>query len=208
MAGGGHITVVDYGTGNLASVCRKLVQAGAHAELTADPARVRQAEKLVLPGVGHFGQTMARLETRGLRQALDHAARTRRVPVLGICLGMQLMARHSAEGGVDGLGWLDAEVVPLAVADRLRNKVPHIGWSQVTLRRRSPLMREVPPDAEFYFVHSFNLEPRSTDVILGETVYASTFVSAVAADNLYGVQFHPEKSHDVGELLFKNFVEL
>jgi glutamine amidotransferase len=202
------VVIVDFGMGNLRSVERRLRAAGATPRVTSDPEAVAAAVKLVLPGVGHFAEAMRRLEASGLRAALAVAVERRRVPVLGICLGMQLLARHSEEGEADGLGWLDADVVRFRVRDTLRFKVPHMGWNQVSLRKESRLTDGVADDAEFYFVHSYHLVCRDPRDVLGETLYDYPFPSAVAHDNVYGVQFHPEKSHDAGRALLANFVAL
>jgi glutamine amidotransferase len=202
------ITIVDYGMGNLGSVRRKLEQLDVLAEVTADPDAVKRAEKLVLPGVGHFGEAMSNLKRLGLYEALVEAVLERRVPVLGICLGMQLMARRSEEGSSEGLGWIDAEVVRFAVPDRSRYKVPHIGWGRISVRKQSRLLRGIADDAEFYFVHSYNVRTCAPEIVLADSEYGHDFVSAVERDNLFGVQFHPEKSHHAGALVLRNFVEL
>lgn len=200
------VVIVDYGMGNLQSVERRLRDAGAAPVVSADPERVAAAARLVLPGVGHFAMAMRRLEASGLRAALDAAVRERGVPILGICLGMQLLARHSEEGDAEGLGWLDADVVRFRVSDTLRFKVPHMGWNRMEVRKRSPLTDAVPEDAEFYFVHSYHLVCRDPGDVAGETVYDYPFPSAVARGNVCGVQFHPEKSHDAGRALLAGFM--
>jgi glutamine amidotransferase len=203
-----QVAIIDYGMGNLDSVSRRFRRVGVDAKVTANPADVLKADKLVLPGVGHFREAMSNLASLDLLDALHEAARVKRVPVLGICLGMQLMARRSEEGTADGLGWLDAEVIRFSVADSQRHKVPHIGWSRITVRKESALMSGVPGDAEFYFVHSYNLRSRSPEIVLCESEYEQPFTSAVEHDNLFGVQFHPEKSHDAGALVLRNFLAI
>lgn len=203
-----HIAIVDFGMGNLHSVRRKLDGIGAATTVTSDPAAVLRADKVVLPGVGHFGQAMENLRALGMVEALNEAALVNRVPILGICLGMQLMAKRSEEGDAEGLGWVDADVVRMRVPDPRRFKVPHVGWGRLDVRKRSALLKDVSADAEFYFVHSYNLEVRTADLILCESDYAYTFPAAIEHDNLFGVQFHPEKSHADGDRLLRNFVEL
>jgi len=199
------VVVVDYGMGNLHSVQRKLGHAGATAVVTHDPAVVAVADKLVLPGVGHFGKAMQTLERSGLKEALDEAVRKRGAPILGICLGMQLFAAHSEEGDTAGLGWIAADVVRFRVSDPIRFKVPHIGWNDVQPRKESPLTRGLDGRAEFYFVHAYHLVCHDPDDVLLETTYEYRFPSAVARANVYGVQFHPEKSHDAGLALLRRF---
>ena len=130
------------------------------------------------------------------------------MPVLGICLGMQLMARSSEEGNARGLGWLAADVVRFKVSDPRRFKVPHIGWNTIKIAKANPLVKELPEDAEFYFAHSYHMRLDTPAELLAETEYGEGFPSVVAKDNVFGVQFHPEKSHDAGERMLKNFAEL
>jgi glutamine amidotransferase len=200
-----RVAIVDYGMGNLHSVKRKLDKIGVHSQLTSDPRDLLRADKLVLPGVGHFGKAMEHLLTMGLLPALHEAVVVRRTPILGICLGMQLFARHSEEGDVDGLGWVDADVVRFAMDDR-RLKVPHMGWNGVSVARQSPLLGGVTEQTEFYFVHAYHLVCRDRADVLCETDYGVPFTSVIQRGNLYGVQFHPEKSHDAGENLLRNFL--
>jgi glutamine amidotransferase len=200
------IVVVDYGMGNLHSVQRKLQAVGATPVVTSDPALVASADKLVLPGVGHFGKAMRTLAGSRLQEALDEAVLKRGVPILGICLGMQLLARHSEEGDADGFGWLDADVIRFRVSDTLRFKVPHMGWNRMRVVHDSALTRTVGPDPEFYFVHAYHLQCRDPADVVGETVYDYPFPSAVARGNVYGVQFHPEKSHGTGRAILQGFL--
>ena len=202
------VTIVDFGMGNLHSAIKRFRRINADSQVSADPEVVASAAKLVLPGVGHFGKAMENLESSGLRQALNFAVIERRIPVLGICLGMQLMARHSQEGDAPGLGWIAADVIRFSVSDPVRHKVPQIGWNTVALKKDSALTKGLDPAAEFYFVHAFHLVCEDPADVLGETVYDYPFASAVARANIYGVQFHPEKSQDSGETLLRNFVSL
>ena len=201
-----RVAIVDYGMGNLHSVKRKLDRIGVHGVLTSDPGDVLAADKLLLPGVGHFGKAMEHLGALGLVEALNEAALVRKTPILGICLGMQLLARHSQEGDVEGLGWIDADVVRFAVEDTLRFKVPHMGWNSVRVARPSPLLDGVTEKTEFYFVHAYHMVCRDGGDVLCDTDYGYPFTSVVQRENVYGVQFHPEKSHDAGERLLRNFL--
>jgi glutamine amidotransferase len=202
------VVIVDYGMGNLHSVKRKLDRIGAHAELTSEPDRLLKADKLILPGVGHFGKAMEHLATLGLAPALHEAVVARKTPILGICLGMQLFARRSEEGGAEGLGWLDADVVRFDMDDTRRFKVPHMGWNGVRVARPSPLLDGLTDQTEFYFVHAYHMVCRDGGDVLCDTEYEYPFTSVVQRENLYGVQFHPEKSHEAGELLLRNFLRL
>ena len=203
-----RVAIVDYGMGNLHSVKRKLDRIGVHAHLTSDPDDVLRADKLLLPGVGHFGKAMEHLVTLGLVPALHEAVVVRKTPILGICLGMQLFARHSQEGDAEGLGWIDADVTRFAIDDTLRFKVPHMGWNGLRFARASPLLEGVTEKNEFYFVHAYHMVCRDSGDVLCDTDYGYQFTSVVQRENLYGVQFHPEKSQDAGEVLLRNFLYL
>ena len=154
-----QVVIVDFGMSNLHSVFRKMTRIGGAPVVSSEPAEVAEAEMLVVPGVGHFAKAMDNLASRGLIEPLNEAVVTRKVPVLGICLGMQLFAKRSEEGDVDGLGWLDGRVVRFQVEDPLRFKVPHMGWNGIEQKKPSPLMSNLPPDPSFYFVHSYHFVP-------------------------------------------------
>ncbi len=202
------ITIVDYRMGNIGSIANMIAKVGGKAEVTADPAALAKAQKLVLPGVGHFDRGMENLAELDLIPVLREAALERRVPVLGICLGMQLMCRSSEEGEREGLGWVDAEVRRFGGA-RVDLKVPHMGWNVVTPVRENALMPLAPVEPQrFYFVHTYYVSCRSPELVLTTTDYDGAFCSALQDANLWGVQFHPEKSHAFGMDLFRRFVAL
>ena len=198
------IAVLDYGMGNLRSVQKALEHVGAEPEITYDAERIRAAAALVLPGVGAFPKAMAAIRERGLDE-LVHERREAGVPILGICLGMQLLFDSSVElGGADGLGLLPGQVRGL---DAPGLKVPQIGWNAVSWKRESAITDGLSDPAAFYHVHSF-APVASNGVVLGTAEYGSEFVSAVAGDGVYGVQFHPEKSGPDGLALLRNFTAL
>lgn len=194
--------------GNLHSVRRKLDRVVRGVKVSSSPDDVLSANHIVLPGVGHFGNAMNNLRSLRLLEALNEAVLVKKTPILGICLGMQLMAAHSEEGDSEGIGWLDAQVVRFRVRDTLKYKVPHIGWNNVDLCKDSPLMQGISSDALFYFVHSYYMVCNNAQDELNRSTYESSFVSAVSHDNIFGVQYHPEKSQEVGEKLLRNFVSL
>ena len=202
------ITIIDFGMGNLQSIKRKFNKAGANAIITSDPFEIINADKLVLPGVGHFKNAIQNLKDLKLWEVLNEAVLVKKTPILGICLGMQLMSEHSEEGDIDGLGWFDANVVKFKIKDSLKFKVPHKGWNSLIVLKPSKLFNEIDLKTEFYFVHSFHFQCNNKSDILSETVYENKFVSAVQKENIFGFQFHPEKSHDSGELLLKNFTKI
>jgi len=200
------IAIVDYGLGNVASVRNMILKAGADARITSDPHVIRQAERLILPGVGAFDHGMRSLLDRDLTAPLNHAVGERRVPVLGICLGLQLMACGSDEGTMPGLSWLSAHVVRFDV-DTTRLRVPHMGWNTVTAAHPSFLSHGLPERARFYFVHSYHLRcDERADVAL-TTTYGGEIVAAVVKGNIAGTQFHPEKSHSYGLALMRAFLD-
>ena len=202
------LAIVDYGMGNLNSVKKKLDRLKTTASITSNPKDIIKADKIILVGVGHFAKAMKNIKELNLLDTLNEVAIIKKKPVLGICLGMQLMANDSEEGNSEGLGWLDANVRKMQVDDTLRFKIPHTGWNKITQSKKSHLMKGIPESSEFYFVHSYHLMSNETSNILNETEYCFKFTSAIEKDNIFGVQYHPEKSHDVGEVLLKNFISL
>lgn len=202
------IVIIDYGMGNLRSVQKKFNKVGFEAEISNDPSVIASATKLVLPGVGHFSHGVKKLKELGIWDVLNELVLEKKTPILGICLGMQLMAKHSHEGHVEGLGWFDAEVVKFQVEDQLKYKVPHMGWNNTFTKKENILYSNLNNESMFYFVHSYYMECKNDADVLATTVYEDQFVSAIQKENIYGTQFHPEKSHDDGDRMIKNFVEL
>lgn len=200
------ITIVDYGMGNLGSILNMFRRIGAHAVVTGDPERVRAAQKVLLPGVGAFDAAMTRIEASGLREVLDQKALVDKVPVLGICLGMQLLTRGSEEGEIPGLGWIDAQTRRFPARPGL--KVPHMGWNVAAPANGSVLTQDLPEDSRFYFVHSYYVDVDDPACSIMRTTHGVTFDSAVQRDNVFGAQFHPEKSHKFGMKLLQNFARL
>ncbi len=200
-----RIAILDYGMGNLRSIEKAIERVGARADRTYDADRVRAADGLVLPGVGAFPKAMSEVRARGFERLLAERLAAA-VPVLGICLGMQLLFERSSElGGAEGLGFLAGEVRPLAAAGL---KVPQIGWNAVGWRRPSAITADLPQPCAFYHVHSFAPVPADPETIVGIATYGEGFVSVVAHENVFGVQFHPEKSGPDGLALLAGFVRL
>lgn len=202
------IIIIDYGMGNLRSVQKKLLRVGANVEISSDPILIAKADKLILPGVGHFANGIKKLHEYQIWDVLNNQVLIQKNPILGICLGMQLMAKHSEEGDVEGLGWFDADIVKFTVQDRRKYKVPHMGWNNAIIKKKSKLFRGISKEAMFYFVHSYHIICNEKEDILTNTEYEDVFSSSIQKDHIYGTQFHPEKSHDWGEQIFKNFVNL
>jgi glutamine amidotransferase len=196
------IAVIDYGAGNIRSIAKALEYVGAAVQVTDDPVTVAQAEAVVLPGVGSGGAAMTRMVQRGLDEAIREATQQGR-PFLGICLGMQLLADHHTEGEVDGLRLFHGEV------RRIPNgpKIPHMGWNQVMpLHEGLPIFEGIEPNSFFYFAHSYYVEPEDQHGVAAITEYGSPYCSVIATDQVWGTQFHPEKSRAAGLQLLKNFV--
>ncbi len=202
------LVIVNYGMGNLNSVKRAMSKLPVNAVISSKPEDIAECDKIILPGVGHFGKAMSNLKELGLLDVLNESVLVKKKPILGICLGMQLMAKTSEEGDSLGLGWFDGEIVKFNVSDSLKYKVPHMGWNQVVIKKESPLMKDLPEPKEFYFVHSYHFKTEHQSDVLNESEYDYKFVSALEKDNIFGVQYHPEKSHDTGAKLLKNFIEL
>jgi glutamine amidotransferase len=200
------IVIVDYQMGNIHSVARKLTILGVNYEISNDPETIRQADKLILPGVGHFGKAMQQLQESNLIEVLNDVVINQKKPILGICLGMQLMANFSEEGNVDGLGWIGGRINRFQVQDKLRYKIPHTGWNGIKICKESPMNKGLINHEEFYFVHAYYFQADKEEDILHKTTYEQEFVSAVQKNNIVGVQYHPEKSHDVGLKLITNFI--
>lgn len=203
------IVIVDSGVSNVRSVANMLRKAGVPAVVTTDPSRIADAVKLILPGVGAFDAGMRAIRELGLRDVLDCKVMAEGTPVLGICLGMQLMATRSEEGAEPGLGWIDADCVRFRFpAGTEARKVPHMGWNVLDLATPSPLFAGLTGEARYYFVHSFHLACRRDEDVLARATYGYPFAASVGHGNVYGVQFHPEKSHRFGMALLQRFAAL
>jgi len=201
------IVIVDYGMGNLGSVYKSLRRISRDVIISESKKDIEVAEKIVLPGVGHFKNGMSKLQEYDYLEVLNHKVIEKKVPILGICLGMQLFAKFSYEGDVNGLGWLDAEVLRFEVAKTARFKVPHMGWNSIKSQKDSKLLAGIGDKELFYFVHSYYMSCFESQDILAKTNYTLDFTSIVHKDNIYGTQFHPEKSHDIGFKLLTNFIK-
>jgi glutamine amidotransferase len=202
------IAIVDYGVGNLGSIKNMLTKLGAASLITADASEIVSASKLILPGVGSFDSGMDNLNNSGLRTALDVAVLQRRIPTLGICLGMQMMTFGSEEGSSPGLGWIPANTVRFAPSQNEIMKVPHMGWRTINKVKESKIIDLLDDDARFYFVHSYHVQCQDAKDILFSAQYGSVeFDAAFERENILGFQFHPEKSHRFGMSLFKAFLE-
>lgn len=202
------VTIVDYKTGNLGSIRNILKRIGEDSLVTSSPADLIDAKKIILPGVGAFDTGMKNLRELGLVDILNEKVLQQKVPVLGICLGMQLLSTGSEEGMLAGLGWLKATTVRFNFRDTGEYKIPHMGWNYTKLNKTGRLFTDMYPEPRFYFVHSFYVKPDDAADVLTYTTYETEFASSVENGNILGVQFHPEKSHKFGMQLLRNFVTL
>lgn len=202
------ITIVDYGLGNIQAIANIYRRLDIPVTLAQDAATLAQAQRIVLPGVGAFDWAMAKLNASGMRETLDRLVLEGKRPVTGICVGMQMLAKRSDEGSEPGLGWIDATV---RLFDDARfsgpTHLPHMGWNDVVPSRPDPLFTGLEQDARFYFLHSYYFEAHQAADVLATTDYGGSFCCAVRHGNVTGLQFHPEKSHQWGIRLLKNFAE-
>lgn len=200
------LLIIDYGVGNLGSILNMFKKVGAPAMISSRPEDIRAADKLVLPGIGAFDNVMTQFRASGLEHDLRKKVLEEHKPVLGICVGMQMLGNGSDEGREPGFGWLDAhcEKIP----DKPGLRVPHMGWNHVTAAKPHPLTATLADDARFYFAHSYRMVCKAQSDVLLVASHGSEIVSAVQRENFYGVQFHPEKSHRFGMELFRQFAAL
>ena len=200
------IAIVNYGSGNIQAIANIYRRLAVPFVIASSPADLEGAERVILPGVGAFDQAMDELNHSGLRQALDHIVLEKRTPLLGICVGMQLLAKRSDEGALPGLGWIDGEVRKFEPNDQTPPmRLPHMGWNDVRPAVTHSLFDGVELESGYYFLHSYYFACHRPGDVLATTTYGNEFASAVARDNVFGVQFHPEKSHAAGIQLLKNF---
>lgn len=202
------IGIVDYGSGNIQAIQNIFTKLKIQTFFVSNPDDLHKADKIILPGVGAFDEAMTQLENSGMKDALNHFALLQKKPVLGICVGMQVMAKSSDEGVMQGLGWFDATVKKFDESKiPFKPKLPHMGWNEIQPMQESPLLKGIDLEKGFYFIHSYYFDAHDTKDILLESNYGEVFSCAIRKDNIFGFQFHPEKSHSNGINLFKNFAE-
>ena len=203
------ITIIDYGVGNVFAFQNVFKRLNIPSKIAKSVNDLIGSSKLILPGVGHFDFAMSQLNKSGMRDRLDELVLLDKIPVIGICVGMQMMSKKSAEGTLDGLCWIDGCVKKFDESTISHHtKLPHMGWNDVIPKKNHPLFNGLEHDAIFYFLHSFYFECSNQKNIISKTDYGLNFVSSVQHDNIYGIQFHPEKSHGYGERLLENFAKL
>lgn len=197
------IVIIDYGTGNLGSIHNMLRKIGVKSIISSNTDEISRAKKLIIPGVGAFDRGIKKMRDSGLYDLLTFKVTVEKVPVLGICLGMQLMTLGSEEGTLPGFGWVEAETKRFPNIPGL--KIPHMGWNLVVRNNHCTLNENLPGNSRFYFVHSYFVDVKDDTTCTLKTEYGISFVSAIRKENIFGVQFHPEKSHKFGMQILKNF---
>lgn len=203
------ITLIDYGVGNLFAFQNVYKRLGIPIKIANNSSDLKNAEKLILPGVGSFDYAMSQLNASGMRDKLDDLVIVQKIPVIGICVGMQMMGNRSDEGKLEGLKWIDAEILKFDESlIKQRTKLPHMGWNDVIPSRETPLFQGLEKKSIFYFLHSYYFKCNNSIDSLAISEYGISFSSAINHDNIYGIQFHPEKSHQYGEKLLYNFAML
>lgn len=203
------ITIINYNAGNIKSIQNMLKRIGAKTCISSNVDEIEQAEKIILPGVGHFDFGMINLKQSGLIEVLNKKVLKDKVPLLGICLGAQLLGNRSEEGKEKGLGWINMDVVKFDNVKMPENyKIPHMSWNEIEIKKSSKLLEGLNIESRFYFVHSYHMKCNDENDVLTNTNYGYEFTSAVEKDNIFGVQFHPEKSHKFGMKLLDNFVKI
>ncbi len=200
------ISIIDIGVGNIGSVFNMLKILGVKGVLISTAEQLEAAEKIILPGVGSYDEAVRRIDASGIRPMLDHKVKIEKKPILGICLGMQLLCRGSEEGVLPGLSYVDAHCKHLAQDAKVNILTPHMRWNEVSVTKKTELFKGLEDRNKFYFTHSYGVVCANESDILGRTNYGGDFVSAFCRDNIFGVQFHPEKSHKFGKTLFRNFL--
>lgn len=204
-----QVSIIDYGMGNVGSIQNMLTRLGAEAGVTRDPTAITRADRLILPGVGAFDAGMRNLHQSGLLPIIKQKVLVGNTPLLGICLGMQLLMGRSEEGHEAGLGWLPGRVVRFSFdAENKHLKIPHMGWNVIQVKQASKLLDELGVDSRYYFVHSYHCVAAQGTEVLATATYGHEFAAVVARGNIFGVQFHPEKSHRFGMELLRNFLQL
>jgi imidazole glycerol-phosphate synthase subunit HisH len=202
------ISIVDYGMGNLNSIRKAFHRINVPCQIATKPIDVLNAKKIILPGVGHFENGMRRLQDQGLIEILNRKAQEEKIPILGICLGAQLLTSHSEEGDISGLGWIEASTLRFRIENNTKIKVPHMGWNDLQLKSNEPIFDGITKRDQFYFVHSFYIKCIREKDSISKTEYQIVFDSVIKKENIIGVQFHPEKSHDAGLRILHNFSKL
>jgi len=203
-----NVTIIDYGLGNIQSIANMVKRVGGIAEIACSSRDIQKAQKLILPGVGAFDHGMNLLHKKNFIPVLKKKIVKDGIPILGICLGAQLFMSNSEEGKLKGLGWIEGNVRKFVFNNPQLLKVPHVGWNTIQIKKKCPLLTKMKNGSRFYFTHSYYIDVSSKEDVVATTEYGIEFVSIFNKDTMYGVQFHPEKSHVFGMALIKNFLTM
>lgn len=201
------IVIVDYGMGNVGSIKKMIEFVGGEAIISSKKEDIMNATKLILPGVGSFDHGMKNLNQNNIIRILNEKVIKNKTPILGICLGMQLMAKESEEGTEKGLGWIKAKVIKFEI-NNSKLKIPHMGWNYIQIQKENDILKNIPQNPRYYFVHSYHMKCDEEKDILTKTKYDIEFTSSIQKNNIYGMQFHPEKSHKFGMKIIENFIKI
>jgi len=202
------VAIINFNSGNLHSIKKSVTDLGYEAFICHDSTNLKNSDKIILPGVGSFHNAMIHLQKFGFVDSLNELVIKKKVPILGVCLGMQLLCNSSTERKFSkGLSFVDAEVVDLKDTG-CKLKLPHIGWNNIRIKKKNKVLQEIPDNSDFYFVHNFIVKSNNSQLVVATTEYGINFVSMIQKNNIYGVQFHPEKSSNLGFKLIKNFLEI
>jgi len=202
------ISIIDYGLGNILAFSNIYSRLNIPITVARSNSDLKEATKLILPGVGSFDHAIQLLEKSGMKNTINEMVIDKEIPILGICVGMQILAQSSEEGNLPGLGWIEGSVKKFQFNNTLGAYLPHMGWNDVKSRETGSLFKNLEAESRFYFLHSFYFECADSENILATTEYFGEFTCAVRKNNIFGVQFHPEKSHHFGSQLLKNFAEI
>jgi imidazole glycerol-phosphate synthase subunit HisH len=202
------ITIINYGMGNLGSIQNMFKRIGVESQITGDHDIIAKATKILLPGVGAFDAAMQKINESGILEILNKKALDEKIPIMGICLGMQLLTNSSEEGKLSGLGWINAKTSKFRFENGSDLKVPHMGWNRIYPVNKNPLTDNLPEEPRYYFVHSYHVQAVNAGDVIASTHYGIDFHSMIGRDNIYGAQFHPEKSHKFGMKMLENFARI
>lgn len=201
-----NIGIIDIGNGNIGAIVKSIEELGARYHIISNEKNLNKMDKIIIPGVGHYSSAMSHLEKLQLSEPIQYAINVIKKPVLGICLGMQLLGNESEEGNIKGLSIIPGKVIKIEITNKVKYKIPNIGWNKIEIIKKHCIVDEVIEFDEFYFLHSYHFLPEKPNSIISKSLYEDEFNSIIGQDNIVGVQFHPEKSYKSGKKIINNFI--